>query len=179
MLKIVHEPWLLVLCTVCFFGIIYAHEPNLTLNVLSLDPNVGSPEATIGDVAWIAGHWVGDAFGGIGEEIWTEPAGGAMMGMYRIVKDGQVGFYEFLTISEVDTSLVFRLKHFHADLKGWEEKDDMVTFPLVKIGDGHAYFDGITFNKLGNDQLQIFLAQRKKDGTVHELKFMYDRVGEE
>ena len=151
----------------------------MTPNLLSLESGSDSPMATIWDVAWIAGHWVGEAFGGTGEEIWTEPAGGAMMGMYRITKDGEVGFYEFLTISEADSSLVLRLKHFHADLKGWEEKDDMVTFPLVRIDEGCAYFDGITFKKSEDDRLQIFLAQRKNDGTISELEFMYERVREE
>ena len=94
-------------------------------------------------------------------------------------KDEAIGFYEFLIISEVDSSLVLRLKHFHADLKGWEEKDDMVTFPLVGIEDGLAYFDGITFKRLGQNRLQIYLAQRKNDGTIHELEFMYDRAGEQ
>lgn len=174
-----HILWLLTFGFICCFGLAHADEPNVPPNVLSLDPDRASPQATIGDVAWIAGHWVGEAFGGIGEEIWSRPAGGAMMGMYRIVKDGAVGFYEFLTISEVDSSLVLRLKHFHTDLKGWEEKDDMVTFPLVKLEDGQAYFDGITFRKLDSDKLQIFLAQRTKDGSIHELEFLYDRVGEE
>ena len=36
----------------------------------TLDPEVGSPEARIEDVAWLEGHWVGEALGGIAEEIW-------------------------------------------------------------------------------------------------------------
>jgi hypothetical protein len=179
MLEMGYEPWFLVLSIVCCLGIAHAGEANVTPNILSLEPGGLPPEATIADAAWIAGHWAGEAFGGIGEEIWSKPAGGSMMGMYRIVKDGAVGFYEFLTISEMDSSRVLRLKHFHADLKGWEEKDDMVTFPLVKIDDDNAYFDGITFKRLGNDKLQIFLAQRTMGGTIHELEFMYDRAGEE
>jgi hypothetical protein len=178
MFELGHELWPLVLGFFCCLGFAYAGSSNVTPNVLSLNPDVGSPHATIHDVAWIAGHWIGEAFGGMGEEIWSKPDGGAMMGMYRIVKDVEVGFYEFLTISEVDSSLVLRLKHFHADLKGWEEKDDMVTFPLVKIDDRHAFFDGITFKRVDGDRLQIFLAQRKKDGTIHELEFMYDRAAD-
>ena len=45
-----------------------------------------------------------------------------MMGSYRLVKDDKVIFYELQTIVEQGSSLVFRLKHFNADLSGWEEK---------------------------------------------------------
>ena len=68
-----------------------------------------------------------------------------MMGMYRMIKDGKPVFYELLLITEENGSLAIKLKHFHADLRGWEERDASVRFPLVAKRDGRIYFDGMTF----------------------------------
>jgi hypothetical protein len=77
--------------------------------------------ATLSDFAWLAGHWTGPGLAGAAEETWTGPAGGSMLGMYRLVREGKVVFYEILTLTEKDGSVVLRLKHFNPDLTGWEE----------------------------------------------------------
>ena len=68
-----------------------------------------------------------------------------MMGVFRLVQGGKAGFYELMTFKEESGSLVFRLKHFNADLTGWEEKGETVDFQLVAIEEYVAFFDGITF----------------------------------
>ena len=119
-------------------------------NTLSVNDNESSPKASIQDVAWIAGHWQGEALGGTTEEIWSAPIGDSMMGSFRLIKFNKVSFYEIETISEESGSLILRLKHFHGDLKGWEEKDETVDFPLVKLDGQTAYFDGMTFEKVSD-----------------------------
>ncbi|HEX2445685.1 MAG TPA: DUF6265 family protein, partial [Vicinamibacterales bacterium] len=99
----------------------YAQE-KLTERTFRLKAGEKSPPAAIADMAWLAGRWVGEALGGASEEIWSEPRAGAMMGMYRLVRDGKPIFYELLTIVEENGTLMLRLKHFNADLTGWEEK---------------------------------------------------------
>ncbi len=135
-----------------------------------------SPPAKIDDVAWIAGHWHGEALGGIVDEVWSPPAGGAMMAMFRLVKDGKPAFYEIVTLVEEGGSLLVRLKHFHPDLVGWEEKDESISFPLVKVEPGKAYFDGLTFLRPDPGTLQIYVASKKSDGSVSELVFQLKRV---
>ena len=54
-----------------------------------------------------------------------------MMGSFRMIENDTVNFYELMTITEQDESLILKLKHFSSDLKGWEEKDTTVDFPLV------------------------------------------------
>jgi hypothetical protein len=41
-----------------------------------------------------------------------------MMGPFKLVVENEVQFYEIETISEENGTFVFRLKHFHRDLKG-------------------------------------------------------------
>ena len=145
-------------------------------NTLKLDEGMLHPTAKIEDAAWIAGSWSGDAFGGTFEEVWSTPSGGTMMGMFKLVKDDKIGFYEILTISEKSNSLVLKLKHFNANLTGWEEKDDYLSFPLVKISEKEVNFEGMTFRKKDLDTIEVFLAMKHDDGTISEVEFVYNRA---
>ena len=145
-------------------------------NTLSLIDGQSSPEASIEDVSWIAGHWKGEAFGGTTEEIWSPPMGDAMMCVFRLVKDDQANFYEIETITEENETLILRLKHFGANLKGWEEKDETVDFPLVKLEQYKAFFDGLTFERISEQEMNVYVVIQQKDGTQNEMKFPYRLV---
>ena len=138
--------------------------------------NDTSPKAKIEDVAWIAGHWQGEAFGGITEEVWSPPMGDGMVASFRLVVEGKTSFYEIETITEENGSLILRLKHFGADLKGWEEKDEAIDFPLVKLEPHKAYFDGMTFEKTSEDEMNVYVLMKYDDGTEKEMKFAYQGV---
>jgi hypothetical protein len=146
-----------------------------TERTFKLSPGAQSPPATLAEVKWLAGHWTGPALGGVSEEIWSPPQAGSMMGMYRLVKDGKPVFYELITIVEQQGSLLLRLKHFHPDLRGWEEKDKTVDFRLVAVRDGAVHFEGMSFHPRG-DTLTVYLAIGQKDGTLREEAFSYTRV---
>jgi hypothetical protein len=139
-------------------------------------PEGPGPAATLADMRWLVGHWKGTGLGGVSEEMWSEPAGGAMMGMYRLITRDAVTFYEFLTLVEEQGSLALKLKHFNADLTGWEEKDKFVTFRLAKLTPTEAWFGGLTFRRVSDDRLDVFLALRGRDGGVREEKFVMERV---
>ena len=144
-------------------------------NTLSLPENATSPKADLAEIAWMEGHWKGEAFGGIVEEIWSPPLGGSMMFSFKLVNDGKVSFYELGHIRQVDTTLVFELKHFHGDLKGWEEKDEVRSFKLVKVEDNRFYFDGFTFEKVSADAVNIYALISHDDGSQEEVKFNYKK----
>jgi hypothetical protein len=147
----------------------------VTEHTLKLAKNEARPSATIKDMAWLAGHWKGSALGGTVEEIWSPAEAGGMIGMYRLLRDGKPIFYEILTIFEDMGSLLLKLKHFHPDLKGWEEKNETEDFPLVAFRDGVIHFDGMAFHPKG-DELVVYLAIDEKDGAVREARFVYTRV---
>jgi hypothetical protein len=66
--------------------------------------------AAIGDMAWLAGAWVGTR-GEEGatsiEERWSPPLGGAMLAVSRTVTRGKMGAFEYLRIVERDGGLVY------------------------------------------------------------------------
>jgi hypothetical protein len=148
----------------------------MTERTRKLAPGAKSPQATLADMAWLAGHWVGPAFGGEAEEIWSPPKAGAMMGMYRLMRDGKPVFYELLTLVEESGSLILRLKHFNPDLTGWEEKLQTIDFRLVGRAEGIVQFDGMSFHRDGDDRMTVYLAIEGKDSAVHEEAFSYARV---
>jgi len=144
----------------------------ISQNTLTLEDK-DSPAASINDVAWIAGNWQGEALGGITEEIWTAPLGKSMMGSFKLVVNEIVQFYELCTITEENESLLLRIKHFDKDLKGWEEKDQSIEFPLVKIEKNKVYFDGLTFEKLTKNELNIYVIFKDEGKEEVEMKFNY------
>ncbi|MFC4221407.1 DUF6265 family protein [Flagellimonas marina] len=150
-------------------GIMSAQE------TLQLSEGQNSPSASLEDVAWIAGHWQGEAFGGMAEEIWSNPMGGSMMFVFRLVADNEVSFYEVGHIQEVDDSIILQLKHFDKNLRGWEEKNETVDFRLVKIERNKAYFEGFTIEKVSEDQINMWVLIESKD-SAKEVLFAYKRM---
>ncbi len=142
---------------------------------LSLPDGENSPKANLDQVAWIEGHWKGEAFGGIAEEIWSPPLGNSMMFVFRLVNNGKVSFYESGHIQEVDETIILQLKHFDGSMKGWEEKDKTIDFKLVKIEPNKVYFDGMTMEKVNEDQINVWVLI-EENGNQEEILFSYKRV---
>lgn len=147
-----------------------------TANTLKLDEKATSPPATLADVAWIAGQRRAEAWGGIAEEVWSPPLGNSMVGMFRLVKDGKVAFYELMTIVLERNSLALKIKHFNPDLSGWEEKSVAQTFPLVKLTPNEAFFVGQTFRRAEDGALRVFVTTEQKDGATGETEFYFKLV---
>ena len=139
------------------------------------DTATGSPKANLDDISWIEGHWIGEAFGGITEEIWSPPLGGSMMCVFRLIVNDQVNFYEICTLVEENETLILRLKHFHSDLKGWEEKNETVDFKLVKVTPDKVFFDGFTFERISENEINLYVVIDNQDKKT-ETKFNYHRV---
>ena len=66
-------------------------------------------KATISDLNWLAGAWVGKRRTSSIEERWSPPRGGAMLGVSRTVSEsrGKMVAFEYLRIIERDGGLVY------------------------------------------------------------------------
>ena len=87
----------------------------------------------------------------------------------------KVNFYEIGHIREWEGSLIFELKHFNADLHGWEEKDEVKQFRMVKAEGNRVYFDGFTFEKVSPNEINIYGLIGNDDGSFSETVFNYKR----
>ena len=130
---------------------------------------------TLENISWISGTWNGEAFGGVTEEIWSKPLGGSMMASFKLVVDDKVVFYEIEIIREVNNTLILQLKHFNNDLKGWETKDKTIDFPLKELTKNKVVFEGMTFEKISNTEMNIYVDIHNNDGIVENVKFNYKK----
>lgn len=132
-------------------------------------------EPTLENVEWISGNWKGEAFGGITEEHWSKPSGGSMMATFKLIDKGEVVFYEIEIIREVNNSLLLQLKHFDNDLKGWETKDETVDFPLKEITANKVIFEGMTFERVSDNEMTIYVDIQKDTGEIETVIFNYKK----
>jgi hypothetical protein len=132
-------------------------------------------EPKLENIKWIAGNWKGEAFGGITEENWSEPSGGSMMATFKLIDKGEIAFYEIEIIREVENSLILQLKHFDNDLKGWETKDETVDFPLKEITANKVIFEGMTFEKISDNEMIIHVDIHQDNGEIETVQFNYKK----
>lgn len=152
-----------------------SHAQDATSNVLKFTENMVSPKASLQDLSWISGYWRGEAFGGITEEIWSDPLGNSMMFSFKLVVDNKVKFYELGGVTEIDNTLLLQLKHFDGDFKGWEKKEETVDFKLVKVEKNRVYFDEFTFERISATEINLYVTIGNKDGSSSEVKFNYKK----
>ena len=139
---------------------------------VQLPKGASSPKAALDDVSWISGHWMGEAFGGIAEEIWSAPLGKSMMFVFRLVNDDKVTFYESGHIKQVDGTILLQLKHFDGNLRGWEEKDQTIDFKLVKVENNKVYFEGLTMEQISDNEMHVYVLI-ENEGKKEEVLFSY------
>lgn len=59
-------------------------------------------------LAWLAGCWEGTLSNGASyEEVWLGPRGGTLIGMARMVRDGQTSSFDFMRVVDDEGTLVF------------------------------------------------------------------------
>ena len=142
-----------------------------------LQDGVPAPQATLADVAWLQGLWTGEGIGGAPAlENWLPPTGGTMVGSFvQQEADGAIMLSEHMYLMEQDGSLVVKLKHFNADLTGWEDKEGMLTFPLVAVEPCAAFFNSLTYACEPDGGLLVAVRMKSDGPDVQELVFRFRR----
>jgi len=165
-----------VACAAALFALpgVAAGQSQLTEHIYRLDDPDARPAAKIDDVHWLVGNWLGEGFGNTFEEVWNPPSGGSMVGMFKLLDDGEVSFYEILLLVEEEGSLSLKVKHFNPDFSAWEDREDYVNFRLVAIEEDAIHFSGLSFYRLGPDRIDGYIAMKNADG-VREEKLVYRR----
>ncbi len=164
---------------VCFFTILINRSimcsGQVANKTITAKANTTFYQGQVADLAWMVGSWKGEGLGGECHEVWDSPKGGTMMGMFKLVIEGKVKFYEFITILKVNDRIEMRLKHFSPDFTGWEEKSKHVTFKMIKIEKQKAYFNGLTIEKTSPNQLQIHVLFTNDEGDKYEETFKFTK----
>ncbi|MGE0045397.1 MAG: DUF6265 family protein [Hyphomonadaceae bacterium] len=125
-------------------------------------------QARIEDAAWLAGRWVGEGLGGQLEETWAPPAGGQMVGHFRLTRNGAPVFYEIMLMEVTEGGVQMRVKHFNPDFTGWEERNEWVIFEPVSASETELAFSGLVLRREGEDQLIITIRLRYSETDVRD-----------
>jgi hypothetical protein len=113
--------------------------------------------ATIAQVSWLPGVWIGMTAGGrIAEERWTPSAGGSMLAVARTIHSEIMTGFEFLCIVERDGGLVYQ-----AMPNGRQPATDFV---LTSLTDDTATFENPT-----HDFPKKIQYVRKADGSMEAI----------
>lgn len=149
----------------------------LTEHTLHQKEGLPAAKADLEQLDFLVGEWAGTGFGAECDEFWGAPAGNCMLGTFRMVEDGELQFTEFCMIQkDSDNRILLRLKHFTAKFESWEEKDEYVSFPLIRIDGDTAYFEGLTYAKQPDGALKVWAAFQQEDGTYEEAEFHLEPV---
>ena len=113
--------------------------------------------ATIADVAWIGGVWIGGA-NSVVEERWTPPSGGSMLAISRTMRNNAMTAFEFLCIVERNGGLVYTAMP--------NARMPPTDFTLTKVTPDSATFENpahdfpkmIRYSKLPDGSLETMVA---------------------
>lgn len=132
-------------------------------------------KALIGDLAWLAGAWVGTRSSGSSiEERWSPPNGGAMLAVSRSVNTkGRMSAFEYLRIVERDGGLVYI-----AQPGGARATEFVLTELGTEIGPRRAVFENprhdypnrIVYELSPEGRLSATIGQLK-GGTPNRIEF--------
>jgi hypothetical protein len=150
-----------------------AAEP-FTEHTFRLADGEAAPAATLEDVGWLVGDWVGTAFGQTFEEVWNPPSADSMVGLFKLIGNEGVQFYELMPLTVDDGTLSLKVKHFNPDFTAWEEKGDFVDFRLVKLEPNAIHFSGLSFYKRDDTGFDGYIVLRNASG-IREEKLVYTR----
>lgn len=140
-------------------------------------PGQAPPPARLADLDWLIGTWEGEGITGPARETYLRAVGGQIAGHFTQARGDGIFFYEIVAIVQVGNSLEYRLRHFNEDLTGWEERSQVLRFPLVAIEDGSLYFNDLTLRRDGPDGLiGAVRIHDRAAGTSREAVFRYRRV---
>lgn len=147
-----------------------------TEHTLKLDKGAKPAMAELKKFEWLVGRWVGEGLGGECEELFLPVWNDTLVGSFRYAKEGKLAFSEFFSLVKTDEGVILKLKHFHPDMVGWEEKDKMVNFPLIKVERNAAYFGGLTYQLDDQGELKVWVAMKGQDGKVSEAELILRRA---
>ena len=135
----------------------------------------GRPEqlstTTLTEISWLVGSWRSAQSGLIIEERWITPAGGAMLGVSRTLKGGQMTGFEFLRLVERDGTLVYIAQ---------PNGRPPVEFTLTSMTENSATFENpmhdfpkmITYTWRDDGSLQAVVS----DGGQNQQTFEFNRT---
>ena len=134
--------------------------------------------AKLADFAWLEGKWQGQFGDALAEETFMAPRAGAILNVFRLIKDEKVLIYETSALVETADDLELRVRHFNAKLEAMESEQPII-LKLVKYDGARAEFENFIhtapkrtiITRKSNDEMDVYSEILRKEGppTIHKL----------
>lgn len=112
--------------------------PQAPTAAIAASPSTGLGLETLEPLKWLQGTFVHRSEAKYMEEHWSADEATSMLGTFRMIADGQVKFYELMTLTLEEGRVLLRIRHYTSSLEPWEEKP--MSFALREISPAHAIF---------------------------------------
>ena len=141
------------------------------------EPKPKQLEVTVADLGWFQGDWQNTDEGSLSQEVWTQPQGDCLLGMWRWVDaQGASRVFELLSICQDETGPTLRLRHFDRRMKAREEREAPIVLALVHAAENRVTFQGkegeltvrLTYSREGS---QLIARLEKTDQPAQEYRF--------
>jgi hypothetical protein len=132
--------------------------------------------ASIDDVRWLEGYWIGKMPEGPVEQYYLAPAADQMPSFVRSLNDKGIVFYEISTFVARGGTIFIRLRHFTPDQIGWEDRSGPIERPLLAIEGGNLFFDRISFIRTGPDNYTVYFLNMEGDQERDTLTIPFRRI---
>jgi hypothetical protein len=131
--------------------------------------------ADLAKLSWLGGCWQSVGAESGSGELWTMPAGGAMLGIGRTIKQGKMMTYEFLQIRTLENGALA----YVAQSSG----QNTAAFPVLQLTDNEVVFQNlehdfpqrIIYRLEGTTKLAARIEGAQK-GTLRAIDFPMERV---
>ena len=131
--------------------------------------------ADLAKLSWLGGCWQSVGAESGSGELWTVPAGGAMLGIGRTIKQGKMMTYEFLQIRTLENGVLA----YVAQASG----QNTAAFPVLQLTDNEVVFQNlehdfpqrIIYRLEGTTKLAARI-EGAQQGTLRAIDFPMERV---
>lgn len=134
-----------------------------------------SPSATVNDLSWMSGVWIGSLGPNTLEERWSEPRSGSIAALVRMSSPKATSMIELIVVEQEGNTLVLRLQQWNPGFKPRTEGPQ--TMRLTEIGERTVTFEaiddgglrGLTYARTVDDQFTISLLNSEGGAFKIEL----------
>lgn len=135
----------------------------------------GGPKATVDDLAWMSGTWVGALGPNSLEEHWSEPKAGSIAALVRMASAKATSMFELIVVEQEGESLVLRVQQWNPGFKPRTEGPQVMR--LAEIGERTVTFEaidegglkGLTYARPADDEFTISLLNAEGGAFKIEL----------
>ena len=127
-------------------------------------PTTATKPTSLLDFAWLQGQWTGTWGTRVATQVWSAPRAGMILGTLQIVADDKTTVVEFVTLTQTQAGVQYRLLRFTPSMIPWDKSGP----PLLSLmsSDSKRF---VFHNTSDSQPNQVVFARTDPDTYVDEM----------